>query len=501
MSLPHDLSLIIQRSHSLGSILDDTAELIAKHLDIDVCSIYLVNPIDRELYLAATYGLEKSAVGKVRMPVGQGLTGKVVDELRAVTVEDASSHPGYLYFPETREEQFKSFLGVPMVINNRPVGAIVIQTVEPRIHKETEVQTLFTISAQLVGVVENARLIAALDRGAEGEQYLTEEHAWLFPEPGSERRRQNDVRLEGSAASPGIAIAEVVVRGSLELSDEDRLRTSLGPDSEKSRVRDALERTRTDIVKIQKQAETEADEEHALIFSSHLLLLNDPVLIERVDGLIDAGANAPAAVDQALTEFSDRLRAVSDPYLRDRLEDILDLRSRLLANLLRGGDFAVGVENRVVVSRGTPPSLVVELKAKGARALVTQYGGSTSHGALLARSMGIPAVTGVDNIEAIARAGDPVIVDGNRGLVVVRPSPQTLESYERKIQREDELRSANLQFCHLPARTRDGRRIRLLANIGVASDLNTAKENGADGIGLYRTEFPFIIREHFPNAR
>ncbi len=498
MNIPHALSLVIQRSHSLAEILDSTVQIVAEEFGADVCSIYLLDPGSRRLRLTATHGLDKSAIGKVTLDPGQGLTGIVVAEMRALAVDDGSSHPGYLYFPETREERYKSFLGVPMALRNRPVGAIVVQTTDERQYSTENTQTLYTIAAQLVGVVENARLIEALDRGDEGSKYLNEVRSWHSREASIRGKSRIDLYLSGSAASPGIAMAEAVVRGSHDDKLDEQPEEFQGDDAEQSRVREALEKTRADLLKIQKRAESETDEEHALIFSSHLLLLNDPVLLSRIDQVIATGVTAPKAVYRALGEFGARLKNVSDPYIQDRVEDIMDLRSRIVGHLLFGDAYTPNVNERIVVTRGTPPSLVVELKAKGAQALITEIGGATSHGALLARSMGVPAVTGVQNVTNVVRTGDRVIVDGHRGTIVLNPSQKVVKTYEDRARRLHEQSVASLKYCNLPARTGDGRKIMVLANIGVAADLPVAKQNGADGIGLYRTEFPFIIREHFP---
>jgi phosphotransferase system enzyme I (PtsP) len=498
LSLPHELSLVIQRSNSLAEILDSAVAKIAETLSADVCSIYLLDSASKKLVLRATRGLDAASVGKVAMCLGEGLTGYMVESMCEVVAHEASEHPKFLFFPETGEERFKSYIGVPLAVRNRPVGALVIQRAEGNLGTNEDVQTLWTIAAQLVGVVENARLIEALDRGSEGVGYLNEVRAWHTPQAPSASSSGSDVVLEGSAASPGIAIAEAVIRGAYELRPSDRRTTSLGYEPERTRYLGALERTRDEILKIQKEAEKQADEEHALIFSSHLLLLNDHVLHRRIDDLIKSGVTAPVAVDQALGEFETLLGRVSDPYILDRIEDIRDLRSRILGQLLYAGRLAPTVSDRIVISGGTPPSLVVELKAKSARALVTGFGGATSHGAILARSMGIPAVTGVPDIHRYIRSGDVVIVDGTRGVVVIRPTPTTLERYERMLRAEEARRSGQRKYCDLPARTADGERIVLLANIGVAADLRIARQNGAEGVGLYRTEFPFLIRDSFP---
>jgi phosphotransferase system enzyme I (PtsP) len=498
MNIAHAMCFVIQRSHSLAEILDNAVHLIAREMGTDVCSIYLLDPRDHRLRLMATRGLDKAALGKVALAVGEGLTGSVVKEMRFLAVEDASSHPGFRYFPETKEEQFQSFLGVPLALRNRPVGAIVVQTRDRRSYSPEEIQTLTTISAQLVGLVENARLIDSLDRGEAGTKYLHEVRSWRTLGQVAPREHQEDLVLLGSPASPGIAIGVALFRGSHDLTFDSHDLPFQGEETELRRVSDAFEATRREILKIQEAAEREAGEEHALIFSSHLLLLNDPVLLDRVKVAIRTGVTAPAAIYDALEHFGNKLQNVPDPYIQDRVEDIFDLRSRILGQLLSLKQQPSNLSDKIVVARGIPPSLVVELKAEGARGIITERGGPTSHGALLARSMGIPAVTGILDIVLAVRSGDTLIVDGHTGKVTVAPSEASLHRYEENLEKIKSRKISNLRYRDLPARTLDGVSVSLQANIGVGADLALARENGAAGIGLYRTEFPFIIREDFP---
>jgi phosphotransferase system enzyme I (PtsP) len=497
-NIGHEMCFVIQRSHSLREILDNAVQLIAREMGTDVCSIYLLDPRDHRLRLMATQGLDKAALGKVRLALGEGLTGTVVKEMRSLAVEDASTHPAFRYFPETKDEQFHSFLGVPLAIRNRPVGAIVIQTRERRSYSREDVQTLTTISAQLVGVVENARLIDALDHGEEGVPYLHEVRSWRTLGQVAPHERQENLTLRGSPASPGIAVGVALFRGSHDLSFSVPELPFQGAEKEMERVVDAFDETRKDILKIQQAAEREAGEEHALIFSSHLLLLNDPVLMDRIAGAVRQGVAAPGAIYDAFEHFGNKLQNVPDPYIQDRVEDIRDLRSRILDQILRAKSQSSTMSDKIVVARGIPPSLVVELKAEGARGIITERGGPTSHGALLARSMGVPAVTGIVDIVLTVRSGDTLIIDGGTGKVIVTPSKATLDEYEHTAERLRRRRASNLRFRALPARTKDGTEVSLQANIGVAADLALARENGAQGIGLYRTEFPFLIREDFP---
>jgi phosphotransferase system enzyme I (PtsP) len=380
-----------------------------------------------------------------------------------------------------------------MLLRGNRVGALVLQRSGPEKFPAEDIETLTTICAQLVGIIENARIIDALDRG--------ERPTPRAPPPARAAERQDGERmLRGVAASPGIAIGPAVFRGAYRLDLSARELPAGEPDAERARVRMAFEKARNDLLRVQIAAAREIDEEHAFIFASHLLLLNDPTLLRRIDEEIGRGVSAPLAIDAALEEFESRLRLVPDEYIREKIDDVDDLRTRLLDHVLHSGNRARFGAQIVLTSR-IPPSLVVELKTEGAKALVTEIGGVTSHGILLARAMGIPAVTAVAEMLTSVRPGDPLVVDGTAGVVVVRPSAQTVARYEEERRRAERARTEHAKFRDVLARTSDGVRVTLQANVGVASDLTLARENGAEGVGLYRTEFPFIVRDAFPTLR
>lgn len=500
MNIAHSMCYVIQRARSLAEILDGAVELIAREMGTDVCSIYLLDPRDHRLRLMATRGLDPGALGKVALALGEGLTGTVVKEMRSLAVEDASRHPGYRYFPETKEEQFQSYLGVPLAIQRRPVGAIVVQTRERRSYSPEEVATLTAISAQLVGVVENARLIDALDRGEEGLRYLREVRSWRSLGQMAPEGPKEDRVLAGAPASAGIAIGAAVFCGSYDTAAEPDDAPPEDEETEWRRVEAAFDQTRRDILRIRDAAEREAGEEHAMVFSSHILLLNDPVLLERIRSRVGRGEGAYRAIHAELEHFSAKLRNVADPYIQDRVEDIGDLRSRILGRLANRGARSSPLGDKIAVSRGIPPSLVVELKAEGARGIITERGGPTSHGMLLARSMGLPAVTGILDAVLLVRTGDTLIIDGDTGKVIVCPSAETLRLHEEVIARAAARKAESLAYRKLPARSRDGVDVTIQANVGVWGDLQAAVENGAQGVGLYRTELAFIIREDIPTG-
>ena len=371
------------------------------------------------------------------------------------------------------------------------MGAIVVESDTGQVFSAEQTRALEGAAAQLVGLVVNARVLEAVQRHEDAARLL------LGPGVPDKARAVGETVVRGTAACPGIGVGVAAFRGVHHLASEVREIPSRGEEAEKARLQDALVKTRNDIVKLQSAAAHEIDEEHALIFGSHLLLMNDPALLERIDCALARGASAPVAINDALKELEDQLRAVPDPYLQERAEDIDDLRARLLSHLLDTAG-RVKREGRVLVTKRIPPSLVVELKAERAQGIVTEVGGSTSHAALLARALGIPTVTGVADLLDQVRVGDEMIVDGDTGTVVLRPDAHTLEAYRERARDAERLRTEHGRYRDKPLVTADGVRTSVLANIAVASDFATARDNGAEGVGLYRTEFPFIIREQFP---
>jgi phosphotransferase system enzyme I (PtsP) len=473
MDLTEDLLHVVERAHSLERILEEAARLIAERLRADTCHVFL---LDERGELVPGGAERASAVG--------GPPGASGAEVSVAVQAVAEGHAA------TLRGAGISLLGSPMYFRDRAVGALLLRGAEERAWSAEEIGTLGTIGAQLVGIIENARIIDALDRGERPGPLPAPRRPAIGP-LGGERT------LRGVGASPGVAIGPAIFRGAyrLDLSARDLPAGDLA--TERGRVRTAIEKTRNDVKRIQLAAAREIDEEHALIFASHLLLLGDPTLLAHIDEQLGRGVSAPLAIDASLGEFETRLSLVRDAYIRERMDDVDDLRSRLLDHVLGGGGRARLGAGIVLTSR-IPPSLVVELKTEGAQALVTETGGETSHGVLLARAMGIPVVTGIPDMLPSVRPGDRVIVDGTTGVVVVRPGEEAVRRYEGERRVVERSRTEHAKYRDVLARTADGVRVTLHANVGVASDLTVARENGAEGVGLYRTEFPFIVRDSFP---
>ncbi len=500
-NIPHALSEILTSTTSLAQILEATVGIVAEQLRADVCSIYLLDLFSGRLRLVASRGFKEGALGRVSLGPDEGITGTVVSTMSSIASEDAKEHPSYRYFPATGEEEFSAYLGAPLSVGRRPVGAIVLRNRERRSYTEYQKKTLQTVAAQLVGVIENARLVEALDQPDGGRAYFEELHKWNrgLREYRPTQDGHGEVILRGTAGSHGVAIGKAVVRGSSDPTSE----LHMSPESaeeERQRLGVAIERTGSDLAHIHAAAERETGEEHALIFSAHLLILSDPTLRGRIEALIDDGLSATQAAHRVFADVEAQLRGLGDPYLKERAEDILDLRARLLGHLTDPATRTQDLSDRIVAAERLSPSMIIELRAEGVLGVATERGGDTSHGALLARAMGVPAVTAVPELMRNVLPGDDLILDGSTGTVIVRPQPETLSKYQEKARRCVASAERLAGISQSPAQSLDGRSVKLLANVGLAAEIDEVAGRGAQGIGLYRTEFLFLGRTDHPTS-
>jgi phosphotransferase system, enzyme I, PtsP len=457
------LVAIAAAATSPSGALHSATHAVADALGAESCTIFLRHK---------THGLERRT--------HFGPSDPTVSEVEKTLAERALRE----VLPVTGDTSGAALLAVPVASINHPIGAIVVRRTSASPFTAQETMRLSGVASGIVELVESVRLHESIEGGdAESEP----------PPSGGERT------LLGVAASPGIAIGVASFRKSFPRALVRRETVARGVAAESARVTDALERTRNDLLHLQSAAASEIGEEQALIFGAHLLLLNDPMLTDLVDQGIARGRSAAVSMEDAFDEITRRLRDVRDPYIQERIEDIEDLRSRVLGHLVgrpREGD----IDARIVVSPRTTPSLVVELKARGAVGIASELGGATSHGVLLARALGVPAVTGIEGLMQKVLAEDMLVVDGDRGRVVLRPTAETLMNCERRSQDAERKRTEFLRYRDEPARTADGIRFELQANIALGADLAIARENRAEGIGLYRTEFPFIVRDALPTV-
>lgn len=457
---------VVDDAKSAADALTSATEVVAEAFGADVCTIFVRRKKD-QLDVRAQHGVTPAPdVAEVAKALAHKTLGGVL--------------------PQRGESPAGGMVAVPVAAIDHAIGAIVVGRALTSPFTAEEVMRLSGVASQLVEIIESARLLETIERS--GSPPASE------PPPAMGERI-----LYGTAASPGIAIGRATFRNTFPRALVHRAAPHAGIDLERALVRDATQMTKNDLVRLQSAAASEIGEEQALIFGAHLLMLSDGMVTKLIDSGIAAGRAAPVAVEGAFDEIGRRLRAVEDPYIQERVEDLEDLRSRILGHLL-GVERSGTVEARVVVSSRTTPSLVVELKAHGALGVASELGGPTSHGALIARALGVPAVNGIERVSHEVMAGDLLVVDGDEGVVVVRPTPETLEDYERRRTAAERRRTEFLRYRGEPASTADGKRFPILANIALGADLVTARDNGADGIGLYRTEFPFIVRDALPTV-
>lgn len=475
-----ELNWVFNESHSLEKFLDRLVDMVAEHMRTRVCSLYLFYQAAAELRLVASHGLKAGASGRVRLHLGEGLTGQALAEGRTLVTARASQHPNYRFFGGIDEELYEAFLAQPLLRGIKRIGVLVLQREETLPFTEGEVTVTQTIASQLVNIVENAQLLGDRDES------LSRPVASAEPLP---------VLLRGKSASEGVAEGPLLVR---RQHQDLRLYLRNLPMENKGEAdfQASLARTEAQLEQIQAEIEEQLSDVASLIFSAHLLMLKDQGLIRRIEQAMTEGCSAAEAIVATAEYYIDRFQKVEDHYIREKADDVRDLARRLLDNLyFLEGDDVEALAGRVVVADHLLPSDILKLSHEKISGVVLVSGGVTSHVALLARSLEIPLLI-VDEPRLLDLGRDQwLLIDAESGNLYLNP-----EESVREIFRSREQPSAT--EVPLPAegnRTSDGARVRLLANINLLSDLKSARACGAEGVGLYRSEIPFLVRSDFPS--
>ena len=509
LRLLEDIGTLIARSHDLQETLEEITQTIAERMGTEVCSLYLYDAKERRLTLWATTGLDRTAVGNVSMSIDEGLSGLVIEKMEAVAVTDAMTHPRNKYFPETGEERFHSFLGLPVVEKNSPLGVLVVQSRNRRHFSRTEISLLKAISTQVSHNIVQARLLETLKSK---EQEREEAHQRMVDAikrlRGYEREREGESsaqnqsgrrRLSGIGASPGFGIGQVhLIRPHIHLEALTE-RPVDDPEEELQRLYDAMRHSLAEIEALKEQVHTRLPEIDVAIFDAHVMMLQDPGFLGKIEGMIRENDAAEIAVKKVSEEYIEALGKVENQLLRERTTDIRDVSQRLLRHLL-------GLEEKerpkndsvILVADEITLSDLCMVDPACLKGIVLGSGGATSHASILAKSFEIPTVVGVEHAELV-QEGDIVIVDGNSGVVYVNPGVEVLREYQQ-LDREYRAFNRGLEEIHdLPAETRDGVRVTLGANVGLLVDVTLAQRHGAEGVGLYRTEVPFLTYRDLPD--
>lgn len=503
-----DISSIILHSHDLQDTLDNIVNLVSKRMRSDVCSIYLLEKDGETLVLKATKGLSKASVNRVSMKVHEGLTGLAIETRSMVMTENAPSHPRYKYFKEAKEEAFLSFLGLPLFEHKAPIGVIVVQTRETRTFSDDEISILRTITFQIGSIVHTARLLDSI-------QNKERERAWFEGElakvkngsvgesdsktPGGAKRKSLSKTLGGTAVSPGFGRGKIYLLD--RFNDKVIKLAEIGtPYDEQHKFYQGIEKAKIQTIYMEKRVSETLSADDAAIFHTHLMILEDRSFSAKVSDLIEEGLGAARSVNDVVQHYVQAFSAMEDPYLRERSADMEDIGRRII-DAIEGNDSSEIKlkEKRVIVADEIFPSNLAMLDPEKILGIVTEKGNAYSHAAIMAKSLGIPAVLGVQGVMAAANVKDEIIVDGTSGQVYLNPDAGIKKEYVR-LEHEYQGRMKELEgFRDLPAITTDGITITLSANIGLISDVRVANLHGAEGVGLYRTEFPYMARSSFPD--
>jgi phosphotransferase system enzyme I (PtsP) len=450
-------------------------------LGTEVCSIYLVSADRGGYVLAATQGLNQAQIGQTVLSRSQGLVGLVGTRAEPLNLDTAPSHPSFFYVPEIGEEPFNSFLGVPIMHQGRVLGVLVVQQRDPRRFDESEEAFLVTLSAQLATVVAHAEAI--------GSHFLS----------GVQRDIIDNGSFRGFPGAPGIGIGTGVVVHPVADLDAVPLRPASDITVELTLLDRALGAVRNDIRSIIQDFEASLPQEELALFDAYLHMLDDNALAGDIREKVRLGQWTQGALKLVIREHVDRFDMMDDPYLRERGSDVKDLGVRVLAYLQQIREKKTQFPKKtVLVGEEVTPSMLTNIPADRLCGVISVQGSGNSHVAILARAMGIPAVMGAVDIPAYDLEGAKLIVDGHYGEVFTNPSRQRLDESASLIDQERIFEEELSELKELPCITQDGWRVQLWVNIGLSGDITRSLDRGAEGIGLFRTEIPFMSQDRFP---
>ena len=456
--------------------LDKVVDLIAEAMQSEVCSIYLLR--DNKLELFATHGLRKEAVHVTRLGMGEGLVGTIAAEGRILNLAEAAEHPAFAYRPETGEERFHSFAGVPIVRLESPIGVLAVQHAEPRRYEDVEIEALQTVAMVLSEMIAAARLVDGARR--------------------SRLRSAGPLRLAGLKLVAGMAKGEAVFHQP-RIVVEHTVAEDI--EAERERVYSAFRKMREQIDAMTKEAEFGTAGEHQEILETYKMFAYDEGWSRRINEAIDSGLTAEAAIERVQQRTRARMQDIDDPILKERMHDLEDLSNRLLR--IVSGRFGTAAQtglarDTVLIARNLGPAELLEYDRRRLKAVLLEEGSLTAHMTIVARAMGVPVVGRLTDIRHSVEEGEQILVDGDNGSVIVRPGKVLLSGFEHRLATRQKRRAEYEAVRNLPAVTLDDLPISVMVNAGLAEDAVNLDASGADGIGLFRTEFQFLVSATLP---
>jgi phosphotransferase system, enzyme I, PtsP len=458
--------------------LNKVVQIIAEAMASEVCSIYLLR--DGVLELFATVGLNQSAVHVTKLAHGEGLVGTIARDVSILNLAEAASHPEFAYRPETGEETFHSFAGVPIIRKERVVGVLAVQHADPRAYEEVEIEALQTVAMVLSELVANAGLVDRAAAAAESD------------------REAGMVRLKGLKLVVGMARGIAVYHQPRILIEHT---VAEDVEAERARVYSAFRRMREQIDAMTSHAEFGTAGEHHEILETYKMFAYDEGWSRRINEAIDQGLTAEAAIERVRQRMRRRMAEIDDPLLQERMHDLDDLSNRLLR--IVSGQLGTAAQaglphEAILIARNLGPAELLEYDRRKLKGVVLQEGSLTAHVTIVARAMGVPVVGRIPNARQQISEGDLVLLDGDEAVAWVRPNPSMEEAFDAKLALGQKKRAAYAALRDVPPVTKDGHRLTVMINAGLRDDVAAVGAVGADGIGLFRTEFQFLVSATLP---
>ena len=457
------LQMVNQVKHAMGT---------------DCCSVYLADHTKQHLVLTASDGLASSSLGQINIGFAEGLVGLVAQREEPINIADAHNHPHFYHVPEVEEEELRAFLGTPIIHQRKVLGIISIQQRDARSFNENEEAFLVTLSAQLAMALANAEARGILNQ--------RQDSGWLK-------------QLQGIPGAPGIAQGEVLVSQPKADLRTVSLKKVSDTAEQTARFERAVEKTREDFSELALKLSDKITDDSLDIFEIYKQLLDSAHLTDEVIAKIRFGWCAESALKQIVDNYVIQFESIEDVYLRERASDIKDLGNRLLMNLqLPRRSVSEFPETFILLAEDVTASMLAEYQHKGLKGIISLSGSNNSHAAILARAIGLPAIMGIEHVPLGQLNGHIAIIDGYSGELFIDPSESLKSEYQHLIREEHALADKVSQVKDLPAITKDGKAIELLLNAGLSAGFEHSKSAGSVGIGLYRTEIPFMNRSYFP---
>lgn len=458
--------------------LNQVVDIIGEAMDSEVCSIYLLREGVLELF--ATRGLAADAVHVTKLALGEGLVGTIAQNGEVLNLDEAASHPDFAYKPETGEDRFHSFAGVPIIRRERSVGVLAVQHADPRRYADIEIEALQTVAMVLSELIANAGLID--------------------PAGPKDRPQQStaSIRLTGQKLVEGMA-AGCAVFHQPRIHIEHTVAEDI--EAERHRVYAAFDKMREQIDRMTREAEFGVGGEHEEVLETYKMFAYDEGWSRRINEAIDSGLTAEAAIERVQQRTRQRMRQIDDPLLADRMHDLEDLSNRLLRIVSgqMGTAAQMGLrQDTILIARNLGPAELLEYDRRRLKGVLLEEGSLTAHVTIVARAMGIPVLGRVRDVRRQIAEGDLLLLDVNEGSVVVRPSGAMEEAFDAKLALRQKRRAAYAALRDVAPATLDGHRVTVMVNAGLRDDVGALDVTGADGIGLFRTEFQFLVSATLP---